>query len=109
MTSMLLSMFAWGFQRAPGPPDSGLCSRFMLCPSAQPHTLHPRLVAWRCITAGVIEPLSLEMDADSEDELEAMVDAAPPSGSAPALAGEEAGGGLRAQRFALLRDLWAAR
>lgn len=60
-------------------------------------------------TAGAIEPMSLEMDEESEDELEGLAGAplhAPRGGGV----GDAAGGGdeLRAQRFALLRDLWAA-
>lgn len=73
----------------------------------QHHTPHP--------AAGLIEPLSLEMGEESEDELESLAAAAHENteaspadsmvlaGAPPLTAGDE----LRASRFALLRDLWS--
>ena len=61
----------------------------------------------------MIEPLSLEMDEESEDELESLAGvplhphrAASGSGSGALALG--AADELRAQRFVLLRELWAA-
>ncbi|KAL4430809.1 hypothetical protein ABPG75_006065 [Micractinium tetrahymenae] len=80
---------------------------------AEEEYLAPQEVA--LLADGLIEPLTLEMGEESEDELESLAAAAhggaeaSPAGSAvllgppPLAAGEE----LRASRFALLRDLWA--
>lgn len=69
----------------------------------------PALAPPAC-AAGLIEPLSLEMGEESEDELESLAaaphggaDASPAGGAAPPGAGDE----LRTSRYALLRDLWA--
>ena len=74
------------------------------------------------LLAGIIEPVSVEMDEESEEELEGLAMAMggqhhsdPPPAAA---AGGGSGSGaplaplgplddLQAQRFALLRDLWA--
>jgi len=60
--------------------------------------------------AGVIEPLSLELDEESEDELESLA-GAPLHPRAAVASGGLGSGPLddqRAQRFVLLRELWAA-
>lgn len=63
----------------------------------------------------MIEPLSLEMDEESEDELESLagVPLHPRAGGAAGGSGSGAlalgaADELRAQRFVLLRELWAA-
>lgn len=61
----------------------------------------------------MVEPLSLEMGEESEDELEVLAGwPARAGGGAGAEALASPTGGpeeLRAQRFLLLRDLWASR
>lgn len=64
--------------------------------------------------AGVVEPESLEVDEASEDELEGLA-GLPPRASAAGSASASPDAlpppppdELRAQRFLLLRDLWAA-
>ena len=62
--------------------------------------------------AGVCQPLSLEMDEESDDELEALAGLYRTDSSADLAAAAAGGGGgvpgqLHAHRFALLRDLWA--
>lgn len=73
--------------------------------------------AYCACPAGVIEPLSLELDEESEDELESLAGMplhprAAGSGSGGPTSGGGLGSGaledLRAQRFVLLRELWAA-
>jgi hypothetical protein len=67
------------------------------------------------LAAGIIKPVSLEMDEESEDELEGMAMEGQHQMHPAAAGGGGSGGGgllgpaeeLRAQRFALLRDLWA--
>ena len=68
------------------------------------------------VPAGVIEPLSLEPDEESEDELESLAgmplhsrnfgSGGPGAGAAGLGSGQL--DDLRAQRFVLLRELWAA-
>ncbi|KAI3433675.1 hypothetical protein D9Q98_003484 [Chlorella vulgaris] len=61
------------------------------------------------LAEGVIEPMGLEMDEESDEELEALASIHTRSGFShlsPASSGA-AGEHLRAQRFALLRGLWA--
>lgn len=74
-----------------------------------------RLPHHTLVPAGVIEPLSLELDEESEDELESL--AGMPLHSRAFGGGLGAGAAglgsgqlddLRAHRFVLLRELWAA-
>jgi hypothetical protein len=77
-------------------------------------TAHPLLIP---SPAGVVEPMSLELDEESDEELEqlaAVAGAGPhdvplsPGGASGPLAAPGGTDELRAQRFVLLRDLWAS-
>ncbi len=69
--------------------------------------LHLRLTsasACRGCTAGLIGTISLKMDEDSDDELQALAEMY----SCEEGTGGTGAGDARAHRFALLKELWAS-
>ena len=105
----------WAFRRRVSPrphPKPKRCARCAPCTHASEHRLASPASLLHSFTppSGVIEPLSLELGEESEDELESLAagtgegfeggpELSPGGSAAP---GDEA----RASRFALLRALW---